>query len=218
MSKAFEIPDLDMDMSMATREDLLSSLVHIPASKISEKGIVPHGIGVYFCDIPEDRISGLASIDYKRAEEEYGYIKFDMLHNSIYDYFDNRSQLLEILDEPIDWNILYDEKIVQQLPHIGNYYQLLREMPKITSIENLARFIAIIRPGKKPLISIVKNTYDWSSIDDTIWVKPEDNGYYYKHSHAISYALSITVAMKALQKGLDKNLGNPLPSLANKYL
>ena len=54
-------------------------------------------------------------------------------------------------------------------------------------------FIAIIRPAKKYLISEVTNN-GWDSIIDKIWIK-EDTGYMYKKSHAVAYALSITVAM-----------------------
>ena len=199
------IPDLDIDMSSDTREQMLKTLYHIPASKIGPNSIVLHGIGVYFCDIPFDQISGLASIDYKKAEEDFGYIKFDFLHNSIYDGIKSRKDLFEILAQKVEWDNLYKKDIVEKLPHINNYYTLLNTLPKIDSIEKLARFIAIIRPGKKDLISIVQNTQDWSSIDETIWAKSEQ--YYYKKGHAISYALSITVAMKLLVNNSSNDLG-----------
>ena len=83
-NKKFNIADIDLDMPLKTRESLLNELKHIPASKITDD-IIPHNIGVYFCDIPKDELSGLASIDYKRAEEELGYVKVDFLHNTIYD-------------------------------------------------------------------------------------------------------------------------------------
>lgn len=92
----FKIPDLDMDMSQKTRDTMVQTLYHIPASKLNDKGINPHGVGVYLCNIPYDRLTGLASIDYKRAEEEFGYVKLDWLHNTIYDRFENRNELLEI--------------------------------------------------------------------------------------------------------------------------
>ena len=71
----YTIPDLDLDMSQKTIDDILDKLHHIPASKLNDKGISPHGVGNYFMNIPYDRLTGLASIDYKRAEEEFGYIK-----------------------------------------------------------------------------------------------------------------------------------------------
>ena len=187
------IPDLDLDMSQKTNDAILKQLHHIPASKLNDKGISPHGVGNYFMNIPVDRISGLASIDYKKAEEDFGYIKVDFLHNTVYDRFKNRQELLDIVDKEPDWSLLYKKSVVEKLPHINNYYTLLNQLPKIDSIEKLAMFIAIIRPAKKYLISEVINN-GWDSIIDKIWIK-EDTGYMYKKSHAVAYALSITVAM-----------------------
>lgn len=188
------IPDLDIDIAQKSRDTMIDSLYHIPASKINDKGINPHGVGVYFCDIPKDRISGLASIDYKRAEEDLGYIKMDFLHNTVYDRFESRQQIYDIIESEPNWNFLYKKEVMEQLPHINNYYTLINQMPLIDSIEKLAMFIAVIRPGKKYLIDIVQSTGKWESIENKIWVK-EDTGYQYKKSHAIAYALSIVVAM-----------------------
>lgn len=189
----YNIPDLDVDMSQKTRDTIIKKLYHIPASKINDKGINPHGVGVYFCNIPYDRLTGLASLDYKHAEEDLGYIKIDFLHNSIYDSFDDRQQLFNVMEQEPNWNLLYKKEVVEQLPHINNYFTLLNQLPKIDSIDKLAMFIAIIRPAKKYLISEVTNN-GWDSIIDKIWIK-EDTGYMYKKSHAVAYALSITVAM-----------------------
>lgn len=196
MSKKYNIADIDLDMNLTTRESLLNELKHIPASKITDD-IIPHNIGVYFSDIPVDELSGLASIDYKRAEEELGYVKIDFLHNTIYDKFKTPEELDNILKQPTDWSMLKNKEIVLQLPHINNYYDKLQELPPITNELDLAKFIALIRPGKVRYYDRVKETKDWASIDDVIWQK-EEGGYYYKKSHAIAYAVSITVAMKSI--------------------
>lgn len=201
MAKKFNIADIDLDMPLKTRESLLNELPHIPASKITDD-IIPHNIGVYFCDIPKDDLTGLASIDYKRAEEELGYVKVDFLHNTIYDRFKTPQELEDVLNKPVDWTMLKDKGIVNQLPHINNYYDKLQELPSITSIEDLAKFIALIRPGKIRYYDRVKESQDWHSIDDVIWQK-EENAYYYKKSHSIAYALSITVVMKTLDMKED---------------
>ena len=145
----YNIPDLDVDMSQKTRDTIIKKLYHIPASKINDKGINPHGVGVYFCNIPYDRLTGLASLDYKHAEEDLGYIKIDFLHNSIYDSFDDRQQLFNVMEQEPNWNLLYKKDVVEQLPHINNYFTLLNQLPKIDSVDKLAMFIAIIRPAKK---------------------------------------------------------------------
>ena len=98
-----------------------------------------------------------------------------------------------VMEQEPNWNLLYKKDVVEQLPHINNYFTLLNQLPKIDSVDKLAMFIAIIRPAKKYLISEVTNN-GWDSIIDKIWIK-EDTGYMYKKSHAVAYALSITVAM-----------------------
>ena len=190
----YNIADLDVDTK--NREEILKHFKHIPASKINGDMIVPHGVGVYFCNIKKDLISGLASIDYKVAEEQYGYMKIDILRNSVYDRYYNRADILLALEQPIFWQLLRDKNVVEKLPHIGSYFELLNEMPEIDSIEKLAKFIAIIRPGKKYLIDKVKNNKNWECIDDEIWLKPNDGQYYYKKTHSISYALMISLLLR----------------------
>ena len=187
-------PDLDVDVK--DRDEILSNFKYIPATKVTNIGLVPHGVGVYFCDIPKDELTGLATIDYKNAEEDFGYVKVDLLHNTVYDKFQSRTELLDVMKRPIAWERLKKQDFVQTLPHIGSYFTLLCEMPKIDSIEKLAKFIAIIRPGKSHLIQKVKDTNDWSSVDDEIWIKPNDGKYYYKKSHAISYATMISILLR----------------------
>ena len=194
----YNIADLDVDLSEASRNDVLEKLKHIPASKINEKGIFPHNVGVYFCDIPEDKISGLASIDYKSAEEDYGFFKIDLLHNTVYDNFKTRDEMIDCMNKETNWKLLKNQGIVNQLPHINNYFTLLCQLPEITNEEELAMFIALIRPGKKHLINKVMIN-GWSSVVDEIWVK-EDNGYQFKKSHAIAYALMIKVALNYLDE------------------
>lgn len=194
----YNIADLDVDLNENTRNDILNKIKHIPASKINEKGIFPHNVGVYFCDIPQDKISGLASIDYKRAEEEFGFYKVDLLHNLTYDKFSSRKEVEDSISKEPNWNLLKNPLVVEKLPHINNYADLLLKLPLITSVEELAMFIAIIRPGKKYLIdSVLKN--GWKSIEDKIWLK-EENGFQFKKSHSIAYALSIVSCLNTLEK------------------
>lgn len=193
----YNIPDLDVDVS--NRDDVLKYFKHIPASKISNSGIFPHGVGVYFCDVPNDLISGLCSIDYKKAEEEYGFVKLDILHNTVYDSFKSRSEMINVLKQQPNWALLKNKEIVETLPHINNYYDLIQEIPTINSITDLAMFISVIRPSKKYLIDVLKQTNSWDSIRDKIWVK-EDNGYMYKKSHAISYATLIVLALNKFKE------------------
>lgn len=194
----YNIADIDIDLNAETRELVLDEFKHIPASKITDN-IIPHNVGVYFCDMPIDKFSGLASIDYKHAEEDLGYVKIDLLHNTIYDKFKNQDELDKVLSKPVDWNLLKDKSIVQQLPHINNYYEKLQELPPIKNEIQLAMFLSLIRPAKIRYYNKVKETQDWNSIKDNIWAKEEgDDGYRYKKAHAIAYAVSIIVALNSL--------------------
>lgn len=193
----YNIADLDLDLNALTREDILNKLKHVPASKINNFGIYPHNVGVYFCDIPKDRITELASIDYKSAEEDFGFFKIDLLHTSGYDLFKNRDEMLDILNDDIDWTMLKNKLIVNELPHINNYFDLLQKWNP-QSIEELAMFLAVIRPNKKKYINI----YDYNKLKDVIWIKEESQGYFFKKSHAIAYALYITLIMRKLKRQL----------------
>lgn len=194
----YNIADIDIDC--ANREEILSHLKHIPASKLNDNGIFPHNVGVYFEDIPQDDFSGLASIDYKRAEEEFGYIKIDFLHNTIYDKFKNNEEIKQVLNKPVNWNLLKDKNVVERLPHLNNHYDKIKELPLIKNEVELAMFLSLIRPAKMRYYDKVKETQDWNSIKDNIWKKEfGDDGYGYKKAHAIAYALSIIIALNTLE-------------------
>lgn len=191
----YNIPDLDIDCSK--REEILSNFINIPATKITNVGLIPHGVGVYFCDIPKDLVSGLSTIDYKDAEERLGYVKFDFLHNCELDNYNSRTELINILQLKTNWDLLYDKNIILKLPHINNYYELIIKLPKIDCIEKLAMFISIIRPAKQYCIKIVEENNNWDSIKEIIW-KKEDSGYQYKKSHAIAYATLIQLVLNRI--------------------
>ena len=61
------------------------------------------------------------------------------------------------------------------------------------SIDQLAMVLAIIRPAKRPLLG-----ESWQSIQKQVWLKPKDNSYYFKKSHAVSYAYAIIVQLNSL--------------------
>ena len=61
------------------------------------------------------------------------------------------------------------------------------------SIDQLAMVLAIIRPAKRNLLG-----QQWSIIKKQVWLKPNDNSYYFKKSHAISYAYAIIVQLNSL--------------------
>ena len=68
-------------------------------------------------------------------------------------------------------------------------------MPEsVNSIPRLAMFLAIIRPGKKHLISKT-----WKEVAKTVWDK-DHTGYTFKKSHAIAYSHLVVVHMNLLEE------------------
>jgi len=184
--------DFDVDIDMANREDFLRLVNHTPASIKHEDGTYSkHNTGVYFQTIPSFPLEGFSSIEYETAEED-GWFKVDVLNNGIYKDVRDEAHITELMNiEPL-WDLLEHEEFVSQLFHISNYSNILAQY-KPTSVEQLAMILAIIRPGKKHLIG-----KSWNEITKQVWVKPTDGSYYFKHSHAIAYAVAIVVQMNLI--------------------
>jgi len=182
------LPDIDIDMK--NREDLLSKLQHINASMFNND-IERHISGVYFHNVPTDPITGLCSLDYKKAEE-LGHIKIDLLHNTIYKDITDREVLRVLADNEPDWTLLKNKDYVLKLTQINKHYDLLQRMV-VTNIGQMAMFLAIIRPGKKHLIG-----KQWCDVEKEIWIKPCDNSYFFKKAHAYSYAKTIVVQLNLI--------------------
>jgi hypothetical protein len=150
--------------------------------------ISPHPSGYYLEQVPIDPITSLASFDY----EDGDFMKVDLLTNRVYDQFSSKEDLLETM-EAVNWESLKDRNMVEKLPHIGNYYDMVVDLsPK--SIEDLADILALIRPGKIHLYdSYIK---DKKKTRKMLYLRPRE-GMYFKKSHAISYAMMIVCAMSA---------------------
>ena len=180
----------DIDIDLKNREDVLSKLQHISASIITNT-VKKHNTGVYFHDVPHDPTTGLSTINYKEAEI-LGYFKIDLLNVTIYEHVKNEAHLNTLLKRVPDWSLLLHKEIVQQLFHIHDHFDIITQMqPK--SIDQLAMVLAIIRPAKRNLLG-----QGWLTIEKQVWLKPNDNSYYFKKSHAVSYAYAIIVQLNSL--------------------
>lgn len=181
----------DIDIDLFDRSILLEKLPHVAARIDREDEYVKHNTGVYFQDIPYDPITNIASIDHKLAEE-LGYLKIDLLNNSVYKGVRDEQHLNELAETEPMWELLLEKEIVEKLFHIGNYAELvIRLQPK--SISQLAMILAIIRPGKAHL-----QQSDWKTIEKEVWSKPTDGSYYFKKSHAVAFAMAIVVQMNLM--------------------
>lgn len=190
----------DIDIDVKNRDELLKTFEgsYIPATeRITDDGFQKHKSGVYFDNIPKDPCSGLASIDYKEAEN-LGYQKVDFLNVKVYENVRDREHLRELLERPVPWEAFTIPVIIGELFQLGNQVSTVLIWPP-TSIEELAMLIAMIRPAKRHLIGCGS----WDVVRKDIWEKPTNGQAYFKKSHAFSYSHAIIVQLNALIEKLE---------------
>jgi hypothetical protein len=71
---------------------------------------------------------------------------------------------------------------------------------KPKTIEQLAAVLAMIRPAKRHLIGL-----HWDQVFEKIWEKPNNDEYYFKKSHAHSYAALVVIHMNLLCENIENN-------------
>jgi hypothetical protein len=185
--------DFDIDLDFANRDQALKLIDHVPAMMLQDGQRVKHNTGVYVNPMPSDPLTGLATIDYKLAEE-LGYVKLDLLNNSVYTLVNSPQHLDQLLEQQPDWNRLSDRSFVEQVVHINGHWDLLQQMPEpINSIGRMAMFLAVIRPAKRHLAGKT-----WSEVARTVWNRPTDGSYYFKKAHSVSYAHLVAIHMNLL--------------------
>ena len=182
----------DIDIDFADREQVIGLLNVTPASILRDGKMVKHNTGVYATDIPQDPFTAQASLDYDVAEDR-GYVKLDFLNVNLYKQVRDEEHLVELMKEP-DWAKLYDPEVCAKLMHVNGHYDLLLQMPEpVDTIPRLAMFLAIIRPAKRHLAGKT-----WKEVALTVWDKPDDDTYYFKKAHAISYSQLVAVNLNLL--------------------
>lgn len=186
----------DIDIDLKTDFDPKKYFPEITiASRVQDNQLKKHNAGVYFQNIAKDHITGLAAIPYDQAEQQ-GYFKIDFLHLSILDYFDNKQQIRALLECDPDWELLQDQSVVEKLFQIHNHFDIVYTI-KPRSVIELADCIALIRPGKRPLVdNYIKNKKQTRKL---LYTHPDDNKYYFKKGHAISYALTIVLQLHLIK-------------------
>ena len=183
----------DIDIDLGDRTQALAHIQHVPASILRDGKLVKHNSGIYVTDIPVDPFTGQASIDYQAAEAR-GYVKLDLLNVSLYTQINSEAHLTELMNQEPAWDWLYDPEFFARLIHVGSHYDLLLKCPEaVNTIPRMAMFLALIRPGKRHLIGKT-----WREVAATVWEKTEDDAYFFKKSHSISYAHLVVVHMNLL--------------------
>jgi hypothetical protein len=181
----------DIDLDFANREDVLKLIQHTPARQSNGR---KHNSGVYVTNIPQDPVNRCAALDYETAEQR-GYFKLDFLNMSVYQLVRDSAHYESMLATTPPWERLWtNREWARQLVHVGNYTDLLANM-RPDSIPRMAAFISIIRPGKAHL-----QTRPWAEVFAGVWDGDDSQGFVFKKSHSISYAMLVALHMNLLNQ------------------
>ena len=179
----------DIDIDFADREIVLKLIRYTSARQSNGR---KHNSGIYVTNIPRDPFNGCAALDYETAEQR-GYFKLDFLNMSVYQLVKSPEHYEQLLAQEPSWARLWtDPEWAQQLVHVGNYTDLLKEM-KPDSIPRMAAFISIIRPGKAHL-----QNCPWTEVFDSVWDGDDSKGFVFKKAHALGYSKLVALHMNLL--------------------
>ena len=187
----------DIDLDFADRNQVLNLIRHTPARQLHQGQVRRHNSGVYVTDIPYDPVNQCAAIDYESAEAR-GYFKIDFLNMSVYQLIQSPEHYESMLAATPPWQRLWQDRAwASQLVHVGNYTDLLKTMRPDT-IPRMAAFISIIRPGKAHL-----QNQPWDRVFESVWDGDTSQGYTFKKSHALSYAVLVALHMNLLNQAVE---------------
>jgi hypothetical protein len=183
----------DIDIDFADRDAVLKLIKHVPASINRKSEWTKHNTGVYVNPIPMDPFTKMSNIDYRSAED-MGYIKLDLLNVHVYSKIKDEAHLNQLIAQEPMWDMLEHREFVEQVIHIGNHYDLMKKMPEpVDTIARMSMFLSVIRPAKRHLAGLT-----WKEVANSVWEKPEGDGYFFKKAHAVSYAQLVAVHMNLL--------------------
>src|SRR6478736_4208184 len=140
--------DIDIDVQTNFRPEKIIDVIR--ASQIEKGELKPHNAGVYLQTMPKDSLTGLAAIPYKQAEE-YGFIKFDMLHLNLLNFFKSKDEMLKLMEVEPNWKLLEEREFVEKLFHLSKQFDTVYKV-KPKSVIALADVLMLIRPHKVFLI------------------------------------------------------------------
>jgi DNA polymerase III alpha subunit len=186
----------DIDIDLQTKFVPATLFPWTRASREKDGNLLPHPCGVYPQNIPVDLVTGFSAIPFKEAED-LGYSKIDFLHLGIYDYFESRKEIEELLELEPDWGLLtlpQEQTKLFQLSKHGDILSLIK--PK--NIEELADVLALIRPGKKQFAKLYLSQKEATR---RILYAKDEQGYSFKKSHAIAYSLVIVLQLHLIAIG-----------------
>lgn len=170
----------------------------IQASRVDDGELKKHNVGWYFQTIPIDPVTNLAAIPYKEAEA-YGFFKIDFLHINVYDHFNSKKEIRELVNKEPDWDLLLNEDHYTNLFQISRHYELVSRI-KPRSIPELADCIAIIRPGARSLLDAYTNADDVDRKKMRVLIYESTNDKFtFKKSHAHAYAMTVVLQLHVIK-------------------
>jgi len=184
----------DVDIDLRTDFDPSKLFPWVRASLVKDGELRAHPCGVHPQEMPVDPITQLAAIPYDLAED-VGYAKIDFLHLHVYDNFETREEIEQLLQKEPDWGLLTVPDEQKKLFQLSKHGDILNTV-KPKSIEELADVLAIIRPGKKQYAKLYSAQRE--SVRKILYAKDE-NGYSFKKSHAIAYAMVIVLQLHLIE-------------------
>jgi len=190
----------DIDIDLANRDQVLKLIDVVPARILHQGQVRKHSSGVYPTDIPWDPVNQCASLLYNTAESR-GYFKIDLLNMSVYQLIKDSEHYKQMLELEPPWQRLWtDYAFSTRLVHVGGNertFNLLKTMQP-DSIPRMAAFISIIRPGKAHL-----QNKTWDQVFASVWDGDNSQGFVFKKSHAVSYAMLVALHMNLLNQGVE---------------
>jgi DNA polymerase III alpha subunit len=190
------MPDIDIDF--ADRTVVLEKFKHRVAKLETGK---KHNTGIYFTEVPHNPVDNMSTLNYEEAENR-GYFKIDFLNVNIYKNIKNEEHLKVLMNKEPIWELLEEKDFVDQLFHVNGHAEILQKL-KPRNIEQLAAVLAIIRPAKRYLLN-----NNWKEIMEQVWIRPSDDSYFFKKSHATSYAVAVIVHMNLICEQLNNGTKN----------
>ncbi len=164
---------------------------------MKDDALQPHPCGFHPQAIPQDPVTKLSAIPYEQAEE-LGYAKIDFLHLGVYDHFQSKDEIDQLLEIAPDWGLLTIPSEQKKLFQLSKHGEILTAV-KPKSIEELADVLALIRPGKKQLVKLYNAQREATR---RILYAKDEKGYSFKKSHALAYAMVIVLQLHLISAGV----------------
>lgn len=163
---------------------------------LKDEALTAHPCGVYPQRIAVDPVTGYAAIPYDQAED-FGYLKVDFLHLSVYKHFTTRAEIDELLKKEPDWTLLQLPSAQEKIFQLSKHGALLSDL-KPRSIMELADIMALIRPGKKHFTGLYKTNREAAR---RILFAKDESGYSFKKSHALAYSYVVLLQLHLIEQG-----------------